>query len=58
MDIKDFADWLWKDTLCVDVMFHYDYRSNRASVLVRDGDGVVKKLIEAIPGFGDALRAI
>ena len=58
MDIKDFADWLWKDTLCVDVMFHYDYRVNKASVLVKDGDGVVKKLIDAIPGFLDALKAI
>ena len=58
MNVKDFADWLWGDTPCVDVMFHYDYRANKASVLVRDGDGVVKKLIESIPGFLDALKAI
>ena len=58
MDIKDFADWLWGDTPCVSVMFHYDYRENKASVLVRDGDGVVKKLSESIPGFLDALKAI
>jgi len=58
MDIKDFADWVWGDTPCIDVMFHYDYRANKASVLVRDGDGAVKKLTESIPGFGNALKGI
>jgi len=58
MDIRDFADWVFGDTSCIDVMFHYDYRANKASVLVRDGDGVVKKLIESIPGFLDALKDI
>jgi len=58
MDIKDFADWVWGDTPCIDVMFHYDYRANKASVLVRDGDGAVKKLMESIPGFGNALKGI
>jgi len=58
MDYRDFADWVWGDTACIDIMFHYDYRVNKASVLVRDGDGVVKKLIESIPGFLDALKAI
>ena len=58
MAVKDFADWVWGDTPCVDVMFHYDYRVNKASVLVKDGDGVIKKLMESIPGFGDALRDI
>ncbi len=58
MDVKDFADWVWGDTPCIDVRFHYDYRVSKASVLVRDGDGAVKKLIESIPGFLDALKAI
>jgi len=58
MDVKDFADWVWGATPCIDVMFHYDYRVNKASVLIRDGDGVVKKLIESIPGFLDALKDI
>ena len=58
MAIKDFADWVWGDTPCIDVMFHYDYRVNKASILVRDGDGAVGKLMESIPGFGDALKAI
>jgi len=58
MDYRDFADWVWGDTACIDVMFHYDYRANKASVLVRDGDGAVKKLMESILGFGDVLKAI
>ncbi len=58
MAVKDFADWVLGDTLCIDVMFHYDYRINKASVLVRDGDGAVRKLMESILGFGDALKAL
>ena len=58
MDYRDFFDWLWRDTPCIDVMFHYDYRVNKASILVRDGDSAVKKLVGAIPGFGDALKGI
>jgi len=58
MSVSDFLEWMWHETPCIDVMFHYDYRINKASVLVRDGDGTVKKLIETIPGFGDALKAI
>ena len=58
MAVSDFFDWLWHETPCIDVMFHYDYRANKASVLVRDGDGAVKKLMESILGFGDALKAI
>ena len=58
MDIRDFADWVWGDTPCIEVMFHYDYRASKASVLVRGSDGAVNKLIESIPGFLDALKAI
>ena len=58
MDVKDFFDWLWRETPCIDVMFHYDYRANKASVLVRDGAEAINKLIRSIEGFGDALRDI
>jgi len=58
MDIRDFADWVFGDTSCIDVMFHYDYRANKASILITEGNDAVRKLIESIPGFGDALRAI
>ena len=51
-------DWLWQDTLCLDVIFKYDYRANIASVVVRDGAKAIKELIKAIPKFGVALAAI
>lgn len=58
MAVSDFFAWLGPDTLCIDVNFHYDYRANKASVLVKDGVEAVKKLNESIPGFGDALKVI
>jgi len=48
-------DWLWQDTPCLDVIFHYDYRANEASMTVRDGPEAKKQLVKAIPGFGDAV---
>lgn len=48
-------DWLWGETPRVDVIFKYDYRSNKASVLVVDGNEAVKELEKNIPGFGEAL---
>jgi len=51
-------DWLWQETLCLDVVFKYDYRSNIASVNIRDGDKAIKELVKSIPKFGVALKAI
>lgn len=51
-------DWLLGEYECIDVMFHYDYRANKASILVRDGIEAVRKLVGSIPGFGDALRNV
>jgi len=52
-------DWLWGDTPRVDVVFRYDYRVNKASVVVMNGSIAVKELAKTIPGFSDALaRAI
>ncbi len=51
-------DWLWQDTLCLDVMFKYDYRANKASVTIRDGEKAIKELSKSIPNFGKALVAI
>ena len=58
MHIKDFADWVAGDTPCIDIMFHYDYRANKASVLVRDGTEAIKMLAASIPGFSDAIREV
>ena len=48
-------DWLWGETPRVDVVFKYDYRANKASVLVADGATALKELRKNIPGFGKAL---
>ncbi len=48
-------DWLWGETPKVDVLFKYDYRSNKASVLVTDGPTALKELEKGIPGFSEAL---
>jgi len=58
MDVVDFFDWFWGNAPCYDVMFHYDYRSNKASIIIKDGVEAVRKLSDAIPGFGDALKAV
>ncbi len=51
-------DWLWQDTLCLDVMFKYDYRANKASVSIKDGEEAVKELERAIPRFKTALERV
>ncbi len=58
MPVNVAFDWLWKDVPCVDVLFKYDYRANRASMTVKDGAMAVQKLVQAIPGFNDALTQI
>ena len=49
------SDWLWGDTPRIDVRFSYDYRVNKASIIVLDGPDAVKELAKAIPGFSEAL---
>lgn len=51
-------DWLWGETPCIDVLFNYDYRVNRAEVVVRDGPIAVKQLGKAILGFEEALAKV
>jgi hypothetical protein len=51
-------DWLWGETLHIDVMFKYDYRVNKASVTVKDGVVAVRELQRSIPNFGKSLVAI
>ena len=48
-------DWLWRDTTCIDVLFKYDYRMNKASVIMKDGQRAIRDLKRAIPGFRDLL---
>ena len=49
------VDWLWKDVPCIDVVFTYDYRSNKASVLVKNGPAAIEELKKNIPGFKETL---
>ena len=51
-------DWLWGDVLCIDVLFKYDYRANKASVVMKNGSESVKELAKTIPGFSDALAVV
>lgn len=51
-------DWLWRETPCLDVIFKYDYRVNKASVSVRDGPSAVKELARSIPKFSDMLAVV
>lgn len=48
-------DLLWREVACIDVRFQYDYRVNKASIIVQDGKEAVRELTRAIPGFNDAL---
>ena len=48
-------DWLWGEVSRIDVRFHYDYRANKASIIVTNGAGAVKELTKAIPGFNEAI---
>jgi len=43
---------------CLDILFWYDYRANRASVEIRNGSAAVRKMTKGIPGFGAALKMI
>ena len=58
MPASKFLDWLWQQTPCIDVLFHYNYRENEAFIEVRDGASAVKKLASSIPGFSDALAKV
>ena len=51
-------DLLWRDSPCVDVVFKYDYRGNKASILIRDGAEAVKLLAKSIPNFSKALADV
>ena len=51
-------DWLWGETPCIDVLFNYDYRANKAEVVIKDGSVAVRQLDKAIPGFSESLAKV
>jgi hypothetical protein len=40
------------------VIFKYDYRENKASILIEDGAEAVRALAKAIPKFSDTLAKV
>lgn len=58
MSIIDAIFWLGRGTPCIDVLFKYDYRENKASVIVKDGAVAVRELSRGIPGFSDTLAKV
>ena len=50
--------WVWGNTPHIDVVFKYDYRSNKGFVIVLDGMFAVKQLANSIPNFSDALARV
>lgn len=45
-------------TLCIDVLFRYDYRDNKASVRIKGGDVSLHKLSKTIPNFRATLEKV
>ena len=58
MFASDAWAWVWGDIAHIDVLFQYDYRINKAKVVIHGNDGVVDLLKEGIPGFSEALEKV
>ena len=58
MPAADGWAWVWGDTPHIDVLFKYYYQQDKAIMVVRGGNGVVKLLEDGIPGFDDALGKV
>jgi len=58
MDARDAWAWVWGDAAHIDVLFQYDYRTNRGRIIVHGNSGIVSVLKSGIPGLGDALARI
>jgi len=50
--------WVWGDVTRIDVRFSYDYREDKARVVVYGGEEAVRELASGIPGFATALVAV
>jgi len=51
-------DWLWGEVMHIDVLFQYDYRANKATMIVKGSNGVVGELIKGIPNMGKAMTQV
>ncbi len=50
--------WVWGDVLHIDIIFLYDYRENKAKVVIHGGKDTVRQLRKGIPNFGTVLDKI
>lgn len=55
MPVGSALTWLFGNVVYVEVTFKYDYRANKAEILVKGGPNAVKELARAIPGFSETL---
>ena len=58
MSLGTIIEWLSGYKTHIDVVFNYDYRANKASILVADGVTAVRELARAIPNFSDSLAKV
>lgn len=58
MSIIDAIFWLGKGTPCINIVFWYDYRANKASVTIPEGKEAISKLVKGIPNFKEALSGV
>ena len=58
MSLGTIVEWLSGYKTHIDVMFKYDYRANKASILIEDGASAVMELANKIPKFSDTLAEV
>ncbi len=50
--------WVWGDVTHIDVLFQYDYRCDKAKIIVHGGQGAVRELAAGIPGLSESLAKV
>ena len=58
MPAGEAADLLWGDARRIDIVLRYDYRVNRATMTIKEGDKAIDDMVEGIPGFKIALDKV
>jgi hypothetical protein len=58
MAASDAWAWVWGDTIHIDVRFQYDYRQDKAKMIVFGGSKAIHELSSGIPGFKEALKIV
>jgi len=58
MAASDAWAWVWGDVSHIEVLFQYDYRNNKARMIVRGGRAVVEELVKGIPNFEERIAKV